>query len=215
MAEVDSSKDPYESPEYKCYREDLDAAKSTRLETFKIFASHSLAISGGLVAAIGYLLKEFAGFSYLWLLLASIGFAAAALVSSLFELVFSQVATIYLEQKLHKTYAEKTCDEEQIKLIYYAKWCTGLLYVIPWLIFAAILMAALFAGINLTRFEKGDCKMANQEQDMLKCIITGSSEKPKTSDSNVHQRMIVTDSAQKPKETTPTTQPNGGNQKPK
>lgn len=201
MLDTPQSQDPYESPEYKCYREDLALAKSTRLETFKIFASHSLAISGGLVAAIGYLIKEFNDLSNLWLLLLSAGIATAALVAALFELVFSQIATIHLEAKLHKAYKDENFDEEKKQIAHYSNWCASLLYTIPWLILIAVLITGLFLGLNIPHFRKGEGDMANQVnlQDLLKYIVTDTSDKPKGMSSGQHDANVVTDGPEKPK----------------
>ena len=204
MPKVPQQQDPYESPEYKCYREDLALAKSTRLEIFKVFASHSLAISGGLVAAIGYLIKEFNDLSHLWLLLLSAGFATAALIAALFELVFSQISTTHVEAKLHKVYKNENFDEEKRQITHYSNCCTKLLYAIPWLILIAVFTTGLFLGLNIPHFRKGEGAMAKEIklQEMLKSIVTDASGKPKGV-SEQHKVSIVTDGSEKPKEPPP------------
>lgn len=200
MTEVPQQQDPYELPEYKCYREELALAKSTRLEIFKIFASHSLAISGGLVAAIGYLIKEFNDLSYLWLLLFSAGFATATLVAALFELVFSQISTTHVEAKLHKVYRSENSDEEKRQITYYSNWCTKLLYAIPWLILIAVFTTGLFLGLNIPHFRKGEGTMTNEKklQEIFKFIVTDTSDKPKLPFEK-QEASIVTDGPVDPK----------------
>ena len=90
---MEPEKSQFEDPEFKNYREDIKQAKADRLEIFKIFSTFSLTICGGLIASIGYLIKEFNNLCYSWLLLAAIMLIAFALCAALFELIFSQFAT--------------------------------------------------------------------------------------------------------------------------
>lgn len=201
MTDPEQPKDPYESAEYKCYREDLAQAKSVRLEVFKTFASHSLAISGGLIAAIGYFIKEFNGLLRTWILLVAAGFATASLVATLFELVFSQIATTELEAKLRKAYKEEDHTKESKLIQYYGKWCTSLLYSIPWLILLAVLSTGMFIAMNISHLQKGASEMAEEKKprEIIKCVVTDTSDTPKQPGMR-HIANIITDGADKPKE---------------
>jgi hypothetical protein len=202
MSDETTPPDPFESPEYKCYREDLAAEKTSRLEVFKVFASHSLAISGGLIGAIGYLLKEFSGLAHVWLLLLAVLVATVSLVAALFELVFSQIASTHLEKKLSDSYSERDVTEVTFRLKHYRKWCTGLLYAIPWLILGAVLTVCIFLSINLPQFNQGAKQMTDKPkpEPVIKHIVTETTEKPKPNVPLERQiTHIVTDAPEKPK----------------
>jgi hypothetical protein len=192
----------YDDPEFKCYREDLAAAKTLRLEVFKIFASHSLAISGGLIAAIGYLIKEFSSLTHLWLLLLAALIATGALVAALFELIFSQMATVHLEGKLSKAYKKKPYEEDLAKLNLYSGRCKTILYSIPWLMFASVFITGVFLAWNIPNFKKGEAPMSNDKKQadlIIKCFVTDSSESPNSKQpTGKHIAHIVTDSGEKP-----------------
>lgn len=203
MCNTSQQQNPYEDPEYKCYREDLAQAQSTRLEVFKIFASHSLAISSGLVAASGYLLKEFHDLSHLWLLLISAAFATASLIAALFELIFSQSAALHLEAKLHKAYQEQDHTKETKQISHYAYWCEKLLYAIPWLILIAVFITGLFLWLNIPHFQKGDTVTIKPSdiniQEVQKFVVRDMPVPPRSSTERPDAN-VPTDTAVKPKQ---------------
>jgi hypothetical protein len=211
-------KSPYDDPEFKNYREDIKQAKSDRLEVFKIFSTLSLAICSGLIASIGYLIKEFKGYHSSWILLVAIMLTALALSLSLFELIFSQFATTVLENKLACDYYE---DQEgstkfRDKLNEYGKHCRALLFAIPILIFLAISSCILFVSLNLHSLQKGESVMGNdpkKDEVLTKLEITSDAGKPKPV--MRHIASIITDSAGKPKQVNQQGQDSKGSGDPK
>jgi len=195
--ETGSQSSIYDDPEFKCYREDLAAAKTLRLEVFKIFASHSLAISGGLIAAIGYLIKEFSSLAHVWLLLLAALVATGSLVAALFELIFSQMATVHLEGKLSKAYKNKPHEDDSAKLNLYSGRCKTILFSIPWLMFVSVLITGVFLALNIPNLKKGEAPMSNDKKQVdlnISCFVTDSSESPNPKQpTSKHILHIVTD----------------------